>query len=202
MEEIFFSILLPIASLVVTIGLPLLVIAGIVAALRKGVSWKAINLKQIYFSIISFVSLLVVFFSLLSLTESVLTLALRTHRYEWEKPKEDIARMTSLVIVSFPVWLFHWSRTRRIAYAEKAFLLYRIYLYVVMVIALIATLACGGLLVHQFIKLAMGIVEWAKAAEVRAFWKDVISAAINALLSFGLWFYHWRLVERVPREEG
>jgi hypothetical protein len=67
-----------------------------------------------------------------------------------------------------------------------------------MVITLITALTYGGKLVNQALKLIVGTVDWAKPVEAQIFWKDILSAAINSSLALGLWFYHWRLVERVP----
>lgn len=207
--------------LLAVIGFPLLLVVGVVLMLRRGGEMRlAIDPKATYFYVVSLAALLMAFFALLSLTGSALELALHTtympesaevqpgpRKPEFQLPpadryvRERIAQTGALVLVALPVWLFHWRGSRRLAFAKRAFFSYRLYLYGVMTMALIAALVWGGMLLAKLLGLALGTVDWTIEREGRLFWKDALSAAANLLVALGLWAYHWRLVERVPAEE-
>lgn len=159
-----------------------------------------IDFEGAYLHLISFITLFVSLFSLLSLTEPLLRLALAPvkERGMWQGVMNTVA----LPLVAFPAWVLSWRRVRRIA-LQKDDLLHRLYLYGVTTIAFISALVVVALLLSGLLRLLLDVMWWPGVLrlQTREVMKDLISRVVNALVASGVWLYHWRLAQRLPSAE-
>lgn len=165
----------------------------------------ALDYKGGYLHFISFVTLLIFFFSLLNLVGNLLDWVLPVGSVTgWSREwmREATVQSAALAVVAFPVWLFCWRRARHMALQEGNLLLHRVYLYAVMIIAFVAGMVMGAKLISQPLRLLLGIARWTIPSGRRSLLHEAITGGVNALLAFGVWFYHWRLAEGLPSEKG
>lgn len=164
----------------------------------------AIDFKRAYLHFISFITLLIFLFSLLNLVGNLLDWRLPTGAAIGESGqwvREVTVQSAALAVITCPVWLFYWRRTRRMALQEGSLLFHRVYLYAVMIIAFVAGMAMGAKLVSQPLRLLLGMARWTVLSDRRSLLHEVITGGVNALIAFGVWFYHRRLAEGLPGEK-
>lgn len=193
MEEL--SIIVPIILLGVVIG----GVALIVWTMRRGN--VVVDIRQIYFYLVAFATLLMGFFGALQLVGQMFTLLLPYSDGESNIfTRQQIVGTLSVLLIALPVWWFHWQPARRRALATQRLLALRIYLYAVTIIALVTAVIVGGIAVSEIVKTLFGLVDFSSADSVRMFWKDELTAVVNLLTALLVWFYHWRSVEHVPAD--
>lgn len=164
-----------------------------------------ISFEGAYLHLISFITLFMSLFSLLSLMEPLLGWALGTQtlavkdRWIWESVIDRVA----LLLVAFPGWVLIWRRVRRLALQEDD-LLHRLYLYGVAAIAFTSAVVVVASLLSGLLQSFLGVMGWAGPflLQKREVMKDLISGVVNALVTSGVWLYHWRLAQRLPGGEA
>ena len=155
-----------------------------------------------YLHLISFITLFMSLFSLLSLTEPLSGLALEgvtlggTDRWM----RENLINMAALLLVAFPAWVLSWRRVRRMALQEDN-LLHRFYLYGVATIAFTSAVVVVALLLSGLLRSLLGVMGWPLLLQEHEVMKNLISGVVNALVTTGVWLYHWRLAQRLPSGE-
>jgi len=164
----------------------------------------ALDLKGGYLHFISFVTLLIFLFSLLNLVGNLLDWALPTGPAiegsgQWMR--EVTVQSAALGVIALPVWLFCWRRARHMALQEGSLLFHRVYLYAAMIIAFVAGMVMGAKLISQPLRLLLGIARWTVPSGRHSLLHETITGGVNALIAFGVWFYHWRLAEGLPGEK-
>jgi hypothetical protein len=123
---------------------------------------------------------------------------------DWEltNAREGLANSLAIVLLALPIWYFHWLRYRRLAHERQAFLMYRIYGYAFMVIALVTVIIAGGNVLTQLFRAVLGVVDLA----TRYAQLTLIHQSVGSLLVVGWallwWRYHWRAVEALPEPAG
>lgn len=214
-------------AIAVAVGVPILIIASIVLALRRGDNSRTFNfdLQALYLYIVALVSLVILLFSIFSLTDATLSLAFQTYLPAPDpqpippptdgtppRPSRDfsedqarfarqrLAQSLAGFLVTLPVWWFHWQSARKRSFTRQAFLGHRLYLYAIMVIALIASVVSGGQALSRLFEWILGAVDWSGFNGARNFWKSTLETAINSLVALGLWTYHRRALGQVPDE--
>ena len=96
--------------------------------------------------------------------------------------REEVSRAGAAALIGLPVWLIHWWWAQRLATgasAERASTLRRLYLYVVLAIALGAV--------------ASGVSE-ALSDALDGKWRDALPALPRAVVALVVWFMHWQIV--------
>ena len=80
---------------------------------------------------------------------------------DWELngARERLATSLAIVLLALPIWAFHWRRFRRLARERQAFLMYRVYGYAVMVVALVTVIIAGGNVLRQPLPAVLGVVD-------------------------------------------
>ncbi len=123
---------------------------------------------------------------------------------DWElnSAREGLASSLAIVLLALPIWYFHWTRYRRLAQERQAFLMYRVYGYAFMVIALVTVIIAGGNVLTQVFRAMLGVVNLA----TRYAQLTLIHQSVGSLLVVGWallwWRYHWRAVEALPEPAG
>ncbi|MFQ5886730.1 MAG: DUF5671 domain-containing protein [Anaerolineae bacterium] len=161
-----------------------------------------IGFEGAYLHLISFITLFVSLFSLLSLTEPLLGLALggKTLAAMDRWMREDLINRVALLLVAFPAWVLSWRRVRRLV-LQKDDLLHRFYLYGVATIAFTSAVVVVASLLSGLFRSLLGVIGWPVLLQKREVVKDLISGVINSLVASGVWLYHWRLAQRLPGGE-
>ena len=114
--------------------------------------------------------------------------------------REQLAQQLAIVAVTLPVWWFHWRGARQRASQRRAFLGLRLYLYLLMIVALVAAVVTGAQALGQLFQWLLGTVDWSDPLAAREFGKGVTTAALNSLLALMVWMYHRRELNRVPED--
>jgi hypothetical protein len=118
--------------------------------------------------------------------------------WEFSNAREGLANSLATVLLALPIWYFHWLRYRRLAHERQAFLMYRIYGYAFMVIALVTVIIAGGNVLAQLLRAMLGALDLA----TRYAQLTLIHQTVGSLLGVGWallwWRYHWRAVEALP----
>lgn len=176
---------------------------GAVMLLRLSSGLKGpIDFEGAYLHLISFITLFISLFSLLSLTEPLLGLALGTQTLAamdaWMRA--DLINRVALLLVAFPAWVLSWRRVRRMA-LEKGDLLHRLYLYGVATIAFTSAVVVVASLLSGLLRALLEVMGWPILLQKSKVMKDLVSGVVNALVTSGVWLYHWRLAQRLPSGE-
>jgi len=252
------DVVMPVVMLTLFVGLPAVVLLAFLVLMRRVTGHTlTIDLRGLYFYLVSFVSLLLAFFALLSTTGQALDLALnayypaevvtpvmvapptptavmetpttpstpespgavepRTTELQTIPPpkpaaydpswwaRQQVAQSVALVLVALPVWWLHWRRARRLAEENGELFPLRLYLYGMMAVGLIAMVVMAAQALGGGLQWVLKSVPNGPIA-LRVFWKDMLSAGLNALIALTLWWYHRRTVESLPpptkKEEG
>lgn len=176
---------------------------GAVMLVRLSGGFKGpIDFEGTYLHLISFITLFISLFSLLSLTEPILGLA-----FEGVTPagadrwmRAGLINMAALLLVAFPAWVLSWRRVRRMA-PQKDDLLHRFYLYGVATIAFTSAVVVVASFLSGLLRSLLGAMGWPILLQKSEVMKNLISGVINALVTSGVWLYHWRLAQRLPSGE-
>lgn len=161
-----------------------------------------IDFEGAYLHLISFITLFISLFSLLSLTGPLLGLALErvtmagTDRWM----RTGLINTAALLLVAFPAWVLSWRRVRRMALQEDD-PLHRFYLYGVVTVAFTSAVVVVASLLSGLLRPLLGVIGWPILWQNREVMKDLISGVVNALVTSGVWLYHWRLAQRLPSGE-
>jgi hypothetical protein len=141
-----------------------------------------IAIRRIYVYLLAFFGLLMLAGGASNLGRVVLEVLLAAPRTAaGDYVREEVSRAGAAALIGLPVWLIHWWWAQRLAMRaadERASVLRRLYLYVVLAIALVA-MAAG---VHEALD---------EALDGR--WRDAVTALPNALVGVVVWFGHWRV---------
>ena len=123
---------------------------------------------------------------------------------DWEltNAREGLANSLATVLLALPIWYFHWQRYRRLARERQAFLMFRVYGYAFMVVALVTVIISGGNVLTQLFRAVMGVLDLA----TRYAQLNLLHQTVGSLLAVGWallwWRYHWRMVEALPDPAG
>lgn len=119
---------------------------------------------------------------------------------DWElrSAKEQVATSVAALLVALPIWWLHWRRFGQLSRERAGDLLYKVYNYLLMVISLIAVVIRGGVAIGQVARALLGLIQLDRLGEQLQFVNDLTGAALGTVLAIGVWYYHWRTVERLP----
>jgi hypothetical protein len=123
---------------------------------------------------------------------------------DWElnNAREGLANSLATVLLALPIWYFHWQRYRRLARERQAFLMFRVYGYAFMVIALVTVIISGGNVFTQIFRAMLGVLD----LTTRYALLTLVHQTVGSLLAVGWallwWRYHWRAVEALPEPAG
>ena len=178
-------------------------VGGAVMLVRLNSGLKGpIDFEGAYLHLISFITLFFSLFSLLSLTEPLLGLALEgvtlagTDRWM----RTGLLNMAALLLLAFPGWVLTWRRARHMALQEDD-LLHRFYLYGVAIIAFTSALVVVASLLSGLLRWLLEAMGWPLLLQESEVIKGLVSGVVNALVTSGVWLYHWRLAQRLPGGE-
>ncbi len=187
------SLIIPIIVLVFLIG----IIALIVWVVRR--DNVVMDIRQIYFYLVAFAALLLAFVGAVQLVGQILTLFLPDSETDSNIfIRQQIANTLGLLLVTKPVWWFHWQRARQRALQTQRRFGLRVYLYTITVIALIVAVIIAGNVGEAIFKALLGLIDFSSPLSIRSFWRDELSAIVNMFVALAVWYYHWHAVERVP----
>ena len=113
--------------------------------------------------------------------------------------REEIALLTAMIIVGLPVWLLPWRNMQRLAVRafqgteadstagveERRAIIRKIYLYFFVFIASLGIFGSAGWFVFHILTALLG------ADLPDDFFTLVLDALVIALVSVGVWLYHW-----------
>jgi hypothetical protein len=213
-------------AITVAVAVPLVLIGSVFLAVRRSDQHVfSVDLQAMYLYIVALVSLMIAMFTVFSLVETGLSLAFQTYMPpppEANRPKpvppdaeiepvdvgaeqnryqrQALADRLAALLVTLPVWWYHWRTAARRAVEREAFLGYRIYVYAIMVVALIATVVSGGQALASLLQWLLGAINWNEYRAVENFWRSAMGAAANSLVALGLWMYHRRALALAPTE--
>lgn len=188
-----------------------------------------LDLQAVYLFAVALVSLLIALFSAFGLVDTAASFAFQTYlpteavpakppaegttptptpeeeRFRQDQLRgrfirEQLAQQLALVVVTLPVWWFHWRGARQRAYQRQALLGLRLYLYLVMIVALVSAVVNGGQALGQLFQWLLGTVDWTDPRAAAEFGKAVTGAAINSLLALAVWTYHRRQLSGIPED--
>jgi len=178
------------------------------------------DLKRTYFSVMAFVVLMVVFFAGLGLLSAGSTVAFlsttpfeerqapgytsrtgATEDTELRIAKEEVATSLAVMLLALPVWYFHWRRYRQLAHENQAFLLYEVYGYTLMAIALITMVVAGGIVLAQVFRAIMGVLDLSSKYAQLKMGHEVVGMFLIVGWAFVFWYYHWRNMETVSERQ-
>ena len=119
---------------------------------------------------------------------------------DWElrSAREQVAMTLAAVIVALPIWWFHWRRYRRLAQDKQAFVMYRVYAYAFMVVALITMIVAGGNLLGQVFRALLGVADLSTRYAQVNLAHQAVGSGLGVVWAFLFWVYHWHVVETVP----
>ena len=184
----------------------LVVLALLVGAIALSI-WAArrgnvaFDMRQTYFYLVALLTLLIAFFASFVLPGRVFMVAFSDPSAPPDLyMRQQIAESLGMILVALPVWWWHWRDARRRALVTNRLLALRIYLYAVIVIALVTAVIVGGIAVSEIIKALFGLVDFSSADSARMFWQNELTEVVNLLTALLVWLYHWRTVERVPAD--
>jgi hypothetical protein len=123
----------------------------------------------------------------------------RLEDYELRSAKEGVVSSLAMVLVALPIWVFHWRRWRALTRAQSP-LLFRLYVYALMLIAMITAVVRGGGAVSALLKLPIGAADFSSRYASLTFVQELASGLVGALVALLAWWYHWAMV-RTEREE-
>jgi hypothetical protein len=119
---------------------------------------------------------------------------------DWEvnNAREQTATSVAALLVAAPIWLFHWRRFRKAAAEQNAYLMYRVYAYATMTVALIAMIIAGGDLLGQPLLALLGAADLSGRYAQLQFIYRALGSGLSLVWAIGFWLYHWRVSESVP----
>ena len=102
--------------------------------------------------------------------------------------REQVALFATLAIVGLPVWLIHWRASVAVSAAEAHSLARRLYLYVSLIVAVLALIGAVGATLYRLINVALGASFDTSVA------LDVTHAIAVAVVAGTVAVYHWRVI--------
>lgn len=124
----------------------------------------------------------------------------RLEDWELRSAKESVASSLAIVLVALPVWFWHWRRWRALTQIESA-QLFRLYVYALMLIALVTAVSRGASAIGKVLTWLLGIADFSTRFAALTFAQELIGGIVGALIALLAWWYHWATV-RGEREEG
>lgn len=166
---------------------PLVVIGAAAATLRRGAG--DLDLRLVYFVIVAFFANLIAF---------ILSLVLVTQIASLFTSVQNVSQVTdtaAFFVVALPVGIWHLRKAWQYASLKNTFGILRVYLYVWMVIALLAAVIAGGMFASNLFKVFAGLV---RPGNLDGAFRDTLAALVNLLIASAVWFYHRTAVEGLP----
>lgn len=116
-------------------------------------------------------------------------------REDWELRgiKESIASGLAIVLVALPVWWWHWRRWRALTRIE-ATQWFRLYVYALMLMALVVAILHSASALGKVLAWLLGITDFTTRYAQIAFTQELASSVVNALIALFAWWYHWNNV--------
>ena len=117
--------------------------------------------------------------------------------------REQVALFTAMIVVGLPVWLLPWRKMQNLALTppdqtdegisaaeERRSTTRKTYLYFYVLVAALAVFGSVGWFVFHILTALLG------ADLPEDFITQVLDALVIALLSIGVWLYHWQAIRR------
>ncbi|MCX7840282.1 MAG: DUF5671 domain-containing protein [Anaerolineae bacterium] len=113
-------------------------------------------------------------------------------REDWELrwAKESVASTLAIVLVALPVWWWHWRRWRALTRSESA-QFFRLYVYAMMLIALVVAIGHSASALGKVFTWLLGITDFTTRHTQLVFTQELVSSIVNALIALLAWWYHW-----------
>lgn len=113
-------------------------------------------------------------------------------REDWELhwAKERVASTLAIVLVALPVWWWHWRRWRALTRIESA-QFFRLYVYAMMLIALVVAIGHSASALGKVFTWLLGITDFTTRYTQLVFTQELVSSVVNALIAMLTWWYHW-----------
>ncbi|MBI3965152.1 MAG: hypothetical protein HY329_05920 [Chloroflexi bacterium] len=157
------------------------------------------TLKRIYVYLVAFISLGTVSFGLASLVNVILdpllggpdSVSLNSVGSSYYR--ENVAFYAAILIIGLPVWAGHWIAAQRwlrpdasAPDVERNATLRKLYLYVVLGVAMLTALYAASEVVTSALDLVL--------RQRDAFLTYLTNSVVQLLVALGIWYYHWRVV--------
>jgi hypothetical protein len=107
-----------------------------------------------------------------------------------------LADSASLAIVAWPLWVWHIRRAADLSRLRHATALHRTYLYLVAIVALVAAISFGGVLVAQAVRLIIGTVNLSDVWAVADLKANADTGLVDGSLCAAVWWLSIRAVNR------
>lgn len=119
----------------------------------------------------------------------------RVQLEDWElrTAKEGVASSLAIVLVALPVWFWHWRRWRALTQTESV-QFFRLYVYALMLVALVTTVFRGASAVSKIVTWFLGAADLSTRFATLTFAQEFIGSVIGALIALLAWWYHWTSV--------
>jgi len=117
----------------------------------------------------------------------------RLEDWELRSAKESVASSLAIVLVALPVWFWHWRRWRTLTQTQSA-QLFRLYVYALMLVALVTVVFRGASAIGKVLMWLLGIADLSTRFATLTFTQEFIGSVVGALIALLAWWYHWRNV--------
>lgn len=114
--------------------------------------------------------------------------------------KESVASSLAIVLVTLPVWFWHWRRWRALTRTELA-QFFRLYVYALMLVALVTAIVHAASALGKVLTWLLGIADLATRFATLTFAQELVGNLLGALIAGLAWWYHWTNV-RGENETG
>ncbi len=114
----------------------------------------------------------------------------RVEDWELRGNKESVASSLAIVLVALPVWFWHWRRWRTLTQTQSA-QLFRLYVYALMLIALVTAVIRGASAIGKVLTWLLGVADLSTRYATLTFTREFIGSILGALIALLAWWYHW-----------
>lgn len=116
----------------------------------------------------------------------------RARMPDWElyNAKASLASTLAIVLVSTPLWWWHWRRWRaatRTGWAQ----FFRLYGYAVMLVALVTAVFRSAGAIGKIVLWLLGVADLSTRLAMLTFVREFVAGVLGALLALLAWWYHW-----------
>lgn len=114
---------------------------------------------------------------------------------DWElrSAKGSVASSLAIVLVALPVWFWYWRRWRVLTQTQSA-QLFRMYVYALMLVALVTAVFRGASAIGKVLMWLLGIADLSTRFAALTFAQELVGSILGGLIALLAWWYHWAIV--------